>query len=509
MRRSWVVPVATSSVLLLLFLWYKIARFQALYYTFNDMYIFLQSSCSWMDGRPVLYENIWGYDDRIHNNYEMLLWAPLIHTMGAYGAFLVQISLSILSVGVWLRFLSRQVAGWAVWVMLAVLFVGPIWFWLNDHPGIGWHPELTYLPLSLLFVRALYSGQMRWIGLAGLFIVLVKEDGALLAGALHLAWVGIRYLRAYPQKNVWALLQQRLCWQVLVLWATVFVAGMAFLSYKNHAAQPEPRLQQALHAIANGLHNRTFLRDNFLLLIQTCLLLAPSFGLLLYAFYRMKGQQMGSLLGIYGLAQAALLVSNWVQGSTYYGENPFFMLVSLTWPPRFVLVYAFAVCYVLTVWIEYRVAVVEIPRWKAIGLGTFLTVSQLPIAEQVRPDFRMARSIYTVIQYRYDPQKQPLLPALDMDVIYRLEQAIPAHSNVFVFDYLIPVFHKHYNIWPTEKEWVKADVAILPNDDFQGLGEHLPRIMKTKYRSFKLNRYTIFVTPAYAHYIEAILASKH
>ncbi len=75
------------------FFWFKIARFQGLYYTFNDMYIFLQASCSWMDGRPLLYENIWGYDDRIHNNYAMLLWGPLIYLGGAYGAFAVQAGL--------------------------------------------------------------------------------------------------------------------------------------------------------------------------------------------------------------------------------------------------------------------------------------------------------------------------------------------------------------------------------------------------------------------------------
>ena len=508
MRSKWIVPVAVSSLLLLLFFWLKVLRFQALYYTFNDMYIFLQASCSWLDGRPLLYENIGGYDDRIHNNYAMLLWGPLIYMGGAYGAFIVQTGLSLLSYALLLRYLSRHLARYTIWIILAVLLLGPVWFWLNDHPGIGWHPELTYFPLSLLFLLGLLTNRTGLIWLAAAMIVIVKEDGALLAGAIHLAFLCVQYLVSNRQRTVFGILGKRQFWIVLAGWSALFVAGMAFLSYKNHSADPEPRLQQALSVISSGLHDVVFIRTNLKLLAQTCLLLLPSVGLLLYGLYRTGWRQAGSVLLIYVVAQLALLLSNWVQGATYYGTNANFNLVSLTWPPRFVLVYAFSVIYVLIIWVLFTVENRSVPRWQSIGVGLLLVIIQVPVVQYARADFRLVSTLRDVFRYRFDPQKEPLLPASDVAVIQKLAQTIPAHSNVFVFDYLIPFFHRHYNIWPTEQQWEDADLAIIPNNDFQKLGDRLPRVMKKPYRALRLKTYTIFVTPTFEPYLNASVAEK-
>lgn len=509
MTIKWIVPVAISSLLLLLFFWFKVARFQALYYTYNDMYIFLQNSCSWLDGRPLLYENIGGYDDRIHNNYGMLLWGPLIYVAGAYGAFAVQTGLSLLSYGLLLRQIGKRLPAWTAWLLGAVLLLGPTWFWFSDHPGIGWHPELTYFPLSLLFLLALLSRQTGWFLLTGALLVLVKEDGALLAGALHLAFLSVRYLVANPQRTIFGILTKPRFWVALSGWAALFVAGMLLLSYKNNVAEPEPRLQQALAVMEAGLHDPAFIWKHLRLLLQTFLLLSPSIGLLLYGLYRVGWRQAGSVGLVYGVAQVALLLSNWVQGATYYGTNPMFELVSLTWPPRFVLVYAFSVVYVLTVWFAFRPEPQRpTPRWQPVLLGAFLFVVQFPVVAYARPDFQLLTILRDTATHRFDPQKEPLLPASDVAVIERLAQTIPARSNVFVFDYLIPIFHLHYNIWPTEKQWENADLAIIPNNDFQKLSKRLPRVMKQPYRAVRLDTYTVYVTPAYEPYLRGALNRK-
>ena len=508
MRPKWILPVAASSLIVLLFFCFKVIRFQGLYYAYNDMYIFLQESCSWMNGRPLLYENIWGYDDRIHNNYAMLLWGPLIYVSGAYGAFAIQTALTLLSYGLLLRHSSRRMAGWAVWLILLVLLVGPVWIWFNDHPGIGWHPELTYFPLSILFILALFTYQTRWFLLTATLLVIVKEDGALLAGAIHLAFLSIQYLVTDRKRNIVGILAKPRFWLVLAGWAAVFIAGMAFLSYKNHAVEPEPRLQQALTAIRNGLHEPVFIRKNSKLFIQTFLLLLPSIGVLLYGLQRLNWRQTGSVVLVYSVAQLALLLSNWVQGATYYGTNALFDLVSLTWPPRFVLVYAFSVTYVLLVWLLFGAGERATAIWKPALIGFLLLVVQLPIVQYARPDVRWVSMLRDVVRHRFDPFKEPMLPASDVAVVEHLAKTIPAHSNVFVFDYLIPFFHKHYNIWPTDKQWENADLAILPKRDFQKLGERLPRVMKQPYRSIPLDDYTIFVTPAYEPYVKASLANK-
>jgi hypothetical protein len=434
----------------------------------------------------------------------MLLWGPLIYVFGAYGAFAVQIGLSILSYGLLLRYMNRRLPLWSMWLVLAVLLLGPVWFWFNDHPGIGWHPELTYFPLSLLFLLALLSGQRGWLLLTGTLLVLVKEDGALMAGALHLGFLCIRYLTANPSRSIFGILGKARFWVVLGGWAALFVLGMLFLSVKNNAAEPEPRLQQALTAIGKGLHESTFIRIHLLLLLKTFLLLLPSIGLLLYSLYRVRWRQAGSVLLVYAVAQVALVFSNWVQGATYYGTNPMFDLVSLTWPPRFVLVYSFSVVYVLTVWFQFGLGQPS-SRQPVAWVGALLVLIQFPIVPAARADFRLLPMLRDLATHRFDPQKEPLLPTADVAVIQQLAKTIPARSNVFVFDYLIPIFHKHYNIWPTEKQWENADLAIIPNNDFQKLGDRLPRVMKQPYRAVKLDTYTVYVTPAYEPYLAASL----
>jgi hypothetical protein len=406
-----IVPIVVSSLLLLLFFWFKATRFQGLYYTYNDMYIFLQNSCSWLDGRPLLYENVWGYDDTIHNNYAMLLWGPLIYVAGAYGAFVVQTGLSLVSYGLLLRQMGRRLPVWATWLVLLVLLLGPVWFWFSDHPGIGWHPELTYFPLSLLFLLALLSRRTAWLLLTGTLLVLVKEDGALLAGALHLGFISIQYLSVNPKQSIFGILSKPRFWVILGVWSALFVAGMLFLSYKNNAAEPEPRLQQALAVMGAGLHDSTFIKKHLVLLLQTFLLLLPSISLLLYGLYRVSWRQAWSVLLVYGVAQVALLLSNWVQGATYYGTNPMFELVSLTWPPRFVMVYAFSVVYVLAVWFLFGLEEGrQTPRWQPVLLGVVLFTSQVPLVQYARPDFRLLTILRDTATHRFDPQKSRCCP---------------------------------------------------------------------------------------------------
>ncbi len=432
----------------------------------------------------------------------MLLWGPLIYAWGAYGAFAIQLSLLLISYILLLRYIGQQLPKWAVWMVICVL-LGPVWFWFNEHPGIGWHPELTYFPLLLLFLLALLNERTDWFLITAILIVLVKEDGALLAGVVHVAYVCLQYLAVHRQQSVFGVLREKRFWLVGSVWAGLFLVGMLLLSYKNNVVEPEPRLQQALLVIKAGVYNPIFIQDNLILLGNTLLLLLPSIVLLVYVLYRFQFRQTGSVLLVYSIAQLILLLSNWVQGSTYYGTNFMFPLVSLTWAPRFVLMYAFSVCYVVAVWLLFGRDNRRTPAWQPVLLTLVLVLIQIPIVQATRSDFNFSTVLYDTLTNRFDPQKAHLLPASDVAVIERLAQTIPPRSNVFMFDYLIPFFHKHYNIWPTEKQWEKADLAIIPNDDFQKLGERLPRVMKQPLQSRRLTAYTIFFTPAYEPYVNA------
>lgn len=277
---------------------------------------------------------------------------------------------------------------------------------------------------------------------------------------------------------------------------------MLFLSYKNHAVEPEPRLQQALNAIKEGLSQRAFLQIHATFLLQTTLLLLPSFVLLIYLAWRFQVNQIGSIVLIYVVGQTVLLLSNFVQGATYYGTNPLFYLVSITWPPRFVLTYAFSVCYLAGVVFVFHRSMRPVVAWQPVILAASLFLVQIPIVPYARPDFTWSAVLWKTFQHRFDPYKEPLLPEADVAFVSELAKQIPARSNVFVFDYLIPFFHTHYNIWPTEKHWEKADLAIIPNNDFQRLADRFPRVMKQPLQAHRLSMYTVYYTPAYSPYIK-------
>lgn len=503
---KWIFPVLVSAALLILFFWFKAVRFERLYYFYNDMYAFLQSASSWLDGRPLLYENVWGYDDRIHNNYILLAFGPFIHKMGAYGAFAIQMTLMLFAYMLVVRRLSIQaVAPWIVWSIVLVVLLGPVWFWFNEHPGIGWHPELTYLPTSLLFAMAVPRRSWVLFAVSSLLMVAVKEDGALLGGCLHLLWLGITFAYEQPGKPITGVLRTARFWRVVASWAIVFVLGMIWLSVKNNAAKPEPRLQKALETIL--MPGSDFWARMAVLLAYMLLLLSPIVLLWAYVVYRLNIRQWGRLVLAYSAGLLALTLSNAVQGATYFTDNPYFDYVSITWPPRFVVVFAYSACFlILTVlrWSgrPYELRPTEfIQSILVIGLLVYI---QVPIIEKARPDFRFEQVLKGTFASPFDPQKQRLLPPDDVAVLQRLAQQIPPRSDVFAFDYVIPFFHKHYLIWPTDKQWRNADLAIIPIDDFQKLSNRLPKTMNGPYQSVNLRAYRIYYTSRFAPYVQGI-----
>ena len=85
-------------------------------------------SYSWLDGRPFMYDNIWGFHHRIHNYYTVLLWGPLCYVAGAYGFFLVQALLLGLSYAVLNERLTREVPPWVRYGLLGAVLLAPVFF---------------------------------------------------------------------------------------------------------------------------------------------------------------------------------------------------------------------------------------------------------------------------------------------------------------------------------------------------------------------------------------------
>ncbi|QDK80779.1 hypothetical protein EXU85_20075 [Spirosoma sp. KCTC 42546] len=481
-------------VILIGFFFLKVVRFQALGYTFNDMYAFVQMSRSWMDGRPFMYENIWGYHHKIHNYYTVLLWGPLCRAFGAYGLFAVQVSLLLISyIGVTEHLYRRQVTPWIRYVVVLVILLGPVSFWLNDHPTIGWHTELTYLPFALLFALALLGKRKLWAVIAGLAIVLVKEDGAVLAALIHLAYEGLQLIRKRPGASLWNWLLQGRFWLIAVGWVVIFLVGMIWVGYKNNFA--EPRLQIALSLLSRNIGERAFWRQMLVLLGQSVLLVSPIVGLLGLLVSRLRDRFTGRLFLLWGIGVLVLTMLNFVQSVHYY-DQPLFYLVSLTWPPRFVLLWAFSVAFltILTSLFADQILPIQPATSWLIGAGLFIV--QVPILYLTRPDFPSVTDWLRTFRGYYSSDKNPIyLQPSDITVVQCLADKLPHDANVFVFDFLVPYFHRQYEIWPTGKHYRPADIALIPIDDMQGLRKSLP--MHQPYRVLRLKGYNLYVSPAY------------
>ncbi|WP_245859430.1 DUF2079 domain-containing protein [Spirosoma aerolatum] len=492
----------------LLFFAFKLIRFQTLGYTFNDMYAFIQMSCSYMDGRPFMYDNIWGFHHRIHNYYTVLFWGPFCYLWGAYGLFAVQAFLLTASYAlVYRRLANRQIPTWARQGLLLVILLGPVAFWLNDHPNIGWHTELTYLPFALFFILALTSrsaSRQYWVPLTGLLLVLIKEDGAVVAALIHLGWLALTFRQESDQPLI-KLLSQGTFWRIAGTWVAIFLLGMFWLSWKNHAAKPEPRLQQALALLTQNIATKAFWKEMLFLLGAVIVLLLPAVGFLALLARQQRASVIWSWVTIAGVGLTALVALNFVQSVLYYGQ-PLFYLVSLTWPPRFVLLWAFVAAFLIACLLMSSDRIPQrAPSGTTIAL-LGLWFFQIPIVYIARPDIPPLKDWVSLIRYRPAKDKNPaLIQSADLTAIKCMAAQLPPRSSVFAFDYVMPFFHRHYGIWPTGNAYRAADIAIIPTTDPQHLTQ--TSAMPKADTTFRLNAYTIYTSRAYAPYIGPCLSN--
>ncbi|MCY7356051.1 MAG: hypothetical protein LH609_01010 [Rudanella sp.] len=504
---------------LFFFLLYKFLRFDALGYSFNDMYAFLQMSSSWMDGRPFMYDNIWGYHHRIHNYYTVLLWGPLCYTLGAKGVFIAQTTLLLLAYWLTNRHLIRQsVPAQTRTALLLVVLLSPIPFWLNDHPNIGWHTELTYLPAALFWAVGLggegrgrfnwsVKGEGRgrfWVVMAGLFLVLVREEGAVLALLIHASAVALRNGRQSDRESsrvnpLVGLLKNARFWAVVIGWSVVFLAGMIWLAAKNNS--PDPRLQNALKQIVAHADEWVFWQQMLLLLLKSLLLLVPVAALLFGLSRSLQARSRMLIWGSWLTGILVLTIINMVQSAHYTGQ-PLFYLVSLTWPPRFVLLWGFSAAFLVLVVTTFKTSIGLVPARTAWRTVAFLWLLQLPILSLARPDLpgwaEWKAAFWGPPGAGMNPQ---FLDPDDLKNLRAIADQLPPRSNVFAFDQVMPYFHRHYGIWPTGNQWQPADIAVLSRPDFQHLRPRLNTLLPGPIDSLQLKNYTVYYRPDFGRFV--------
>ncbi len=229
--------------------------FHNLDYVGSDLFSFLDGSWSWYYTGRLLHDNVYGNQGAIHNFYLLLAFSPLTIPLGAYG-FVA--GLTLLHAMAALRIVgSRALDPGRRWALLAGA-LSPVAFLVFDHRNWGFHPELCYPPLAVLFVLDVVEARPRRAIVTGLLVMLVKEDGAVLCASVLVAYFLERLweLRGGPPEDRRATLFAAA--RSLLAVTLAFVAGMAILVWPAHSLAPgqitaSPRVVDSIRVVGQSL----------------------------------------------------------------------------------------------------------------------------------------------------------------------------------------------------------------------------------------------------------------
>ena len=169
------------SVLAIFFLLKIIAFEFGLYRT--DIIQFLQISRDWFFGKPFYYDNMHQSNLKLHGVYLAPLVGVLTIPFGAYGLIGALLIVWILCLWASLKFIPHNSKSI---FLLIFIFAGPLLYYIIDDAVFGFHLELVFAPLAILYTISLVKKQLYLSFVIGLVLFLIRQDGIVLACLLHL-----------------------------------------------------------------------------------------------------------------------------------------------------------------------------------------------------------------------------------------------------------------------------------------------------------------------------------
>lgn len=314
--------------LLILVFWFllKVHQFQSLEVNFSDGLIALQLSRGWLEGRPFLYDNYFGFHSRIHNYYILPLTGLITRSTGIYGFFVIYLGLIAVLLGgifLWLRKYSTN--WWHHWLSLLVFIIGPFTFFIYLDL-YGWHPEQYFFPLTCLLALTLARRQWIWSVLLIFVIYTIKETSAvLLCGLLFFAST-VDLVLKNPKKTWSGILFDTRNIAIVLTCLLFFAAGMYLLSYMN--GQESDRVNQAFdHVRQSGSAVRFFI---YLVEIVIAAMAFFVIGAIPFFPWLRKVPQSGLIWAVLVGYFLVLCFVFFVEGLLYYPR----FCMSLPYPPR-------------------------------------------------------------------------------------------------------------------------------------------------------------------------------
>ncbi|HUF18198.1 MAG TPA: DUF2079 domain-containing protein [Thermoanaerobaculia bacterium] len=417
---------ALSILILTLFFLFKLVAFDRLQY-FGDIFGFVQVAQGFADGYPLLHDNDFGDHKPSHNFYLVLSFFPLVRFLGAYGLFVVQLIFYLAALVAFYTLVRRKGNNLLPWCAWLIFFLGPVSFWLWDDAPYGWHAQILFPPLCLALAAG-FLGDRRIALLAGILLILLHEQGAILCWAIHFTWIVVR-AGAEQSRSPWKRLAL-----VTAGWLSVFICGLLLQSLFHDGDQS--RLSTSIARLE--LITRPPVRAEFIASIVDCLLLLLS-GLVLLLAIGNRRAMAAAFLSI-----LVLFVPATIAAMPYSLWWPELRNHAFAWPPRFVAMWSYlAACTLIAIWYGALQSRLRSSRTLALVLVVVSLSLQFGILEWRRgySMFERVGNVMKGVPTRVTQQERDFLECL--------AGSIPPRSEVMTPPWLFSIFHHHY-MWRGE-----------------------------------------------------------
>lgn len=418
----------------------KMFQFQINQEQYGDGIVQLQLSRGWLEGRPFLFDNIYGNHALQHNYYLIPLIGIFTKYLGVYGLFVAYLLLLAIFLWQWWSGSSHFVMAQREGLWLGVLFFvfGPIAYYLYlDY--FGWHCEQYFIPLLALFSLSLARRQRGRALFWFILICLVKESSSVLICSL-LLFVSVADL--ILENPSWALSQyffNRRNGVIVVGCFALFCLSMWWLSYLN-AGGPS-RLSLAF--------SRVHFTTEFIGFILICVgigALTFLIGLIPFVPFLRKSPKPQAIVGI-------LLGGYLILWLMFTVESLFYLPViypAISFPPRLGGLWAYMLS--AFVFLSYRMAQSDtfperqVLVWALGGCLAQFVLAPLLVAHQFEIDSK-PRNISENISYMHKSRlgMDPYIEAIPRQ-LHELAKKLPEGAEVVVPLKYITYFQ---NVYPS------------------------------------------------------------
>lgn len=465
LKASSIPLLIAGLIAFVFFLTLKCLHFRRCDYS-SDLFSHFQLSHDWLIGKPLLYENCFGFHNKIHNYFIDLLLSPFTWLFSVYGLFVALFCLVAGSYIRVLKLLDQHAAPFETKLLVFFLYTSPLSFFLFHNEHYGFHAEMLLMPLALLFCAG-YLEKNKWYLLWGALIVLVKEDAAIVL------WSCLMMLHFKDWDSGQERTKQffRSTISLTLICLLIFVAGMVWIKWLNN--WNDMRTGDIIKKLqAESFSN---LWHSFLYLSRQRMQLTIFLVLIIYLYAGWKYTLAAVLISV------PLLITNLMAGAYYTtaGEAGIKNMFSVMWVPRLSMYWAYWFTAIVVAF-TYKRPFLTAPE-RFLKLSGCLCYGILLVSFQAGFFRRCEITRFDT----FASIKEAFVPAFKNEAYVELPEAaaiaqhLPDHYPVAPMNRVFGAFHRQDIVWLDyiDKAWYPPRM-ILTSYAHGGIPSDVSKIMK-------------------------------